>query len=297
MEIFGFGICLVEILKGSIMFDILSKQQLAAGITRFIIKAPQIARNANAGQFIILRLYEKGERIPLTIADFDTAAGTISIIAQEIGKTTAALSMLKVNDTILDVAGPLGRPTNIEILGTVCAVAGGVGTAEIIPVAKSFKQAGNKVLGIIGARNKELIILENELKSSCDDLIIVTDDGSYGKKGFVTDALSGLIERQVHIDMVYAIGPVPMMKAVAALTRKHNIKTIVSLNPIMVDGTGMCGVCRVSIGGKTRFACVDGPEFDAHQVNWEELTSRLSLFKTEEKEALEKYKCDNCKIQ
>jgi sulfide dehydrogenase subunit beta len=277
------------------MFGILAKNQLAPGINRFIVKAPQIAKNANAGQFVILRLNEKGERIPLTIADFDAAAGTITIIVQEIGKTTAALSALNVNDAILDVVGPLGHPTEIRELGTVCVVAGGVGTAEIIPVAKGFKQADNKVIGIIGARNKELIILEEELKSWCDELIAVTDDGSYGKKGFVTDALSGLIARQVHIDAVYAIGPVPMMKAVAALTKKYNIKTIVSLNPVMVDGTGMCGVCRVSISGKTRFACVDGPEFDAHEVNWDELISRLNLFKSEEKASLDKYKCDNCK--
>jgi ferredoxin--NADP+ reductase len=277
------------------VFNIISKKQLAPGVTQLVVKAPQIAAKANPGQFIILRIDEKGERIPLTIADFDIISGTITIIFQEIGKTTAELSMLKVGDSILDIVGPLGNPTKIEKLGTVCLIAGGVGTAEIIPVAKGFKQAGNKVVAIIGARNKGLIILENELKAFCDELIIVTDDGSYGKKGFVTDALSGLISSNARIDTVYTVGPVPMMKAVSALTAKHNIKTIVSLNPIMVDGTGMCGVCRVSVGGKTRFACVDGPEFDGHQVNWEQLSSRLMLFKTAEKEALDKYKCDKCK--
>ncbi len=274
------------------MYKIISKDQLAKGITRFVVNAPRIANNAKPGQFVILRIDEKGERIPLTVADFDAGSGTITIIAQEIGKTTSALSLLNAGESILDMVGPLGHPTRIEKLGTVCMIAGGVGAAEIIPVAKGFKEAGNKVLGIIGARSKELIILEEELKNACDDVIVMTDDGSYGKKGFVTDALAELISRQVHIDAVYAIGPVPMMKAVAALTAKYSIKTVVSLNPIMVDGTGMCGACRVSIGGKTRFACVDGPEFDAHQINWDELMARLNLFKQEEKASLEKHKAD-----
>ena len=274
------------------MYNIISKQQLAQGVTRFVVSAPRIAKNAKPGQFVILRLNDKGERIPLTIADFDAAAGTVTVIAQETGKTTAALALLNAGDAILDMVGPLGRPTKIEKLGTVCVIAGGVGVAEIIPVAKGFKEAGNTVLGVIGARNKDLIILEAEMKNACDDLTVVTDDGSYGKKGFVTDALAELIARQVHIDAAYAIGPVPMMKAVAALTAKYNIKTIVSLNPIMVDGTGMCGACRVSVGGKTRFACVDGPEFDAHEINWDELIARLNLFKQEEKASLEKHKAE-----
>lgn len=277
------------------MFKIISKETLAQGVTQLVVAAPHIAKNAKAGQFVMLRINENGERIPLTIAGFDTSLGTITVIAQEIGKTTALLSAMNAGDSIQDILGPLGRPTKIEKIGTICAIAGGVGVAELIPVAKAFKDAGNKVLGIIGARNKGLLILENQIKQACDDLIVMTDDGSYGKKGFVTDALSELISKQVHIDAVYAIGPVPMMKSVAALTAKHGIKTVVSLNPIMVDGTGMCGVCRVSVGGKTRFACVDGPEFDAHQINWDELSARLSLFKTEEKSALEKYKCDSCK--
>ena len=277
------------------MFKIISKNLLATGITRFTISAPQIAGNAKPGQFVIIRINENGERIPLTIAGFDPAAGTVTIIVQEIGKTTAALGLLGEGDAVLDMVGPLGHPTKIEKLGTVCAVAGGVGVAEIIPVAGAFKVAGNTVLGIIGSRNKDLLILESEMKQACDDLTVMTDDGSYGKKGFVTDGLSDLISRQVHIDVVYAIGPVPMMKAVSALTAKHGIKTVVSLNPIMLDGTGMCGACRVSVDGKTRFACVDGPEFDAHGINWNELTARLSLFKSEEKTSLEKFKCDNCK--
>jgi len=277
------------------MFRIISTEQLSQIVTQLVVEAPRIAKNARPGQFVILRIDENGERIPLTIADHDIASGTITLIAQELGKTTAALSRLRVNDSILDIVGPLGRPTHIEKIGTVCVVAGGVGVAEIIPVAKAFKEAGNTVLGIIGARNKDLLILESEIKQASDDLIVMTDDGSYGKKGFVTDALAELIARQVHIDAVYAIGPVPMMKAVAALTAKHNLKTVVSLNPIMVDGTGMCGACRVSVGGKTRFACVDGPEFDAHQINWDELIARLNLFKTEEKSSLDKYKCEKCK--
>lgn len=278
------------------MFKILSKKQLAAGVTKFVIEAPRIAKNAKPGQFVMLRVSDDGERIPLTIADYNTSEGTITIIAQEIGKTTSALSLLNTEDSIHDLVGPLGHPTNIAKLGTVCVVAGGVGVAEIIPVAKAFKEASNTVLGIIGARNKDLIILENEMKAATDELSVMTDDGSYGKKGFVTDALSELIAKQVHIDAVYAIGPVPMMKAVAALTAKHQIKTVVSLNPIMVDGTGMCGACRVTVEGKTRFACVDGPEFDAHQVNWDELISRLSLFKTEEKISFEKHKTE-CKCR
>jgi len=277
------------------MFKIISKTQLSPAVIRFVLEAPRVAANAKPGQFVILRVSGKGERIPLTIADFDAAAGTITIVVQELGKTTAALGLLNEGDSVPDLVGPLGHPTKIEKIGTVCAIAGGVGVAEIIPVAGAFKGAGNRVLGIIGARNRELLILEDEMKQACDALTVMTDDGSYGKKGFVTDALAEFIAGQVSLDVVYAIGPVPMMKAVSALTARHGIRTVVSLNPIMVDGTGMCGACRVTIGGKTRFACVDGPEFDAHQVNWDELNARLALFKTEEKDALDKFKCDNCK--
>ncbi|MHB9156287.1 MAG: sulfide/dihydroorotate dehydrogenase-like FAD/NAD-binding protein [Endomicrobiales bacterium] len=271
------------------MFKITAKKLLAPGVKRIEVEAPDIARHAQPGQFIVLRLDEKGERIPLTIAGFDAAAGTVTIIFQEVGKTTAALGLKEAGDAILDIVGPLGQPTEIENAGTVVTVSGGVGTAEVLPVARALRAAGNKVMGIIGARNKDLLILQDEMQAACDRLLITTDDGSAGQKGFVSNVLENLIAQQVHIDLVYAIGPVPMMKAIAALTRAHGIKTMVSLNPIMVDGTGMCGACRVTVDGKTRFACVDGPEFDGHQVNWDELITRLSLFKKEEKQSFEKH--------
>jgi ferredoxin--NADP+ reductase len=258
------------------------------------ITAPEIARKAEPGQFVVLRVHERGERIPLTIAGTDREKGTVRIIFQEAGKTTCALGQLNEGEALPDMVGPLGHPTPIEKAGTVAAIAGGVGTAEVLPVVKALRAAGNKVISIIGARNKDLLILVDEMTAASDKLFIVTDDGSAGQKGFVTNILSDLLAKQVHIDLVYAIGPVPMMKAVAGITREPKIRTLVSLNPIMVDGTGMCGACRVSIGGETKFACVDGPEFDAHQVNWDELTVRLNLFKKEEKLAYEKHSSE-CK--
>ena len=277
------------------MNKILDKKVVGPNVKQIIVEAPDIARNAKAGQFIVLRVDSKGERIPLTIAGRDTTKGTITIIFQEVGKTTQSLGALNVGDSVQDILGPLGHPTEISKTGTIICIGGGVGVAEILPVATAFKQAGNKVIGIIGARNKDLLILEPEMKAACDKLYVTTDDGTSGEKGFVSDVLKRLIADKTEISTVYAIGPVPMMKVVSNVTKEFNIKTVVSLNPIMVDGTGMCGACRVTVGGKTYFACVDGPEFDGHQVNWEELTARLSLFKTEEKKALEMYQCEKCK--
>jgi len=280
------------------MFKIIKKESLAVNLKRMEILAHSIAMNAKPGQFLILRVSEKGERIPLTIAGSDKASGLITIIFQEIGKTTIELGKLNEGDNILDVLGPLGHPTEIKKIGTIVMISGGVGTAEALPVAKAFKDAGNKVIGIVGARDRELLILEDEMRKNCDDLIIMTDNGSIGRKGLVTNALETLITKESLINLVYAIGPVPMMKAVANMTDIHKIKTLVSLNPIMVDGTGMCGSCRVSIEGKVKFACVDGPEFDAHTVNWNEISSRLNLFKGKEKEIkdIQTQEC-KCKCQ
>lgn len=271
------------------MFKIVLKEILGKNVKSFLIEAPDAAKNAKAGQFVMLRTNDKGERIPLTVAGTDSQKGLVRIIFQETGKTTFELGSLEEGDYIKDFVGPLGHPTKAQKYGTVAAVAGGVGTAEVLPVIKALKEAGNKVLAVIGARNRELIILEKELESACDGLFFATDDGSYGVKGLVTDVLKNIMDEE-SVDMVYAIGPVPMMRAVAGLTKEKNIKTLVSLNPIMVDGTGMCGACRVTVDGKTRFACVEGPEFDAHKVNWEELVSRLSLFRDYEKVSLDKFK-------
>jgi 2-polyprenylphenol hydroxylase and related flavodoxin oxidoreductases len=271
------------------MFKIISKKVLGQNVKSFEIEAPDVARNAKAGQFIMLRIDDKGERVPLTVAGTNIEKGLVRIIFQEAGKTTYELGTLNEGDSIKDFVGPLGHPTEIENYGTVAAVAGGVGTAEVLPVMQSLKKAGNKVIGIIGARNKDLIILEDELKPVCDELIFATDDGSYGVKGLVTDILKEVVNRET-VNIIYAIGPVPMMRAVSNLTTEKNIRTLVSLNPIMVDGTGMCGACRVTVDGKTKFACVDGPEFDAHKVNWAELISRLSLFRDLEKVSFDNFK-------
>lgn len=276
------------------MHRIILRKLLTDNIKQIEVTAPEIAKRSKAGQFVVIRIDENGERIPLTVAQTNPQAGTIVLIFQEIGKTTLRMGELRVGDCIIDIVGPLGHPTEISKTGTVVAIGGGVGVAEILPVAEAYKQAGNKVIGIIGARNRELVILEDEMKNACDELFVTTDDGSYGKKGFVSQVLQELIDKKAQIDLVYAIGPVPMMMVISELTKPYSKKTIVSLNPIMVDGTGMCGSCRVSVGGKTRFACVDGPEFDGHKVNWKELISRLTIFKSQEQISLEKYKC-NCK--
>ncbi|TSA29051.1 MAG: sulfide/dihydroorotate dehydrogenase-like FAD/NAD-binding protein [Bacteroidetes bacterium] len=269
------------------MFQIARKQELAKGtIIRFDIVAPKIAKKAQAGQFIILRVNETGERIPMTIADKDEFSGLITIIFQVVGKTTALMRSLKEGDFIRDVAGPLGRPAEVKKIGTVLMVGGGTGVAILYHVAKAFKEIGNYVISIIGARDKDLVILENEMELISDELVVTTDDGSYGTRGFVTQPLEKYLGERDDIKLVYSIGPIIMMKNVCKLTKKFNIPTIVSLNPIMIDGTGMCGGCRVGIGGKTMFACVDGPDFDGHIVDFDELLKRNSIYLQDEKDCL-----------
>ncbi|MCA6079441.1 MAG: sulfide/dihydroorotate dehydrogenase-like FAD/NAD-binding protein [Endomicrobium sp.] len=271
------------------MFKIVNKKEIGPKVRAYEIYAPEVAKSARAGQFVIFRIDDKGERVPLTVAGTNPQKGLVKIIFQEVGKSTMHLASLCEGDYIKDFVGPLGHPTEIKKYGTVVAVAGGVGTAEVLPVIKEFKEVGNKIVTIVGARCKDLIILEDELKRESDLLLFATNDGTRGVKGFVTDVLKDVVGKE-KVDIVYAIGPVPMMKAVAELTRAEHIKTLVSLNPIMLDGTGMCGACRVSVGGMIKFACVDGPEFDAHSVNWEELVSRLELFKSLEKISVDKFK-------
>jgi ferredoxin--NADP+ reductase len=256
------------------VYTILEKQDLAPTLGKFVIEAPFIARKRKAGNFVIIRVLETGERIPLTIVDGDPEKGTITLIVQGIGKTTKLLLTKKAGDSLVDVVGPLGNPTPIEYHGAVACVGGGVGTAELYPIAKALKKAGNKLYSIVGARSKDLIILENEMSAISDNTFVTTDDGSYGRKGFVTDQLKDLLESPAGISTVYAIGPLPMMKAVSNLTRSYGTKTYVSLNAIMVDGTGMCGGCRVTVDGQMKFACVDGPEFDGHKVDFDELIMR-----------------------
>lgn len=262
-------------------------QTLAPQTKLIKIEAPEIARKARAGQFVIIRVNERGERIPLTLVDWEPKSGNITLIFQEVGVSTRNLGSLDVNKELYDVVGPLGNPSDIRNYGTAVIIGGGVGTAPCLPIAKALKKAGNKVISIVGARNEKLLILEKEMTGICDEVHISTDDGSKGHRGFVSDVLKMLIEKGYSIDIVYAIGPSVMMRAVAEVTRPHKIKTIASLNPIMVDGMGMCGACRVSVGGKVRFACVDGPEFDAHKVDFNELIKRQRAFLAEEKLALD----------
>jgi ferredoxin--NADP+ reductase len=264
-------------------YTILSKEKLAPGITKFEIKAPLVARKALPGQFVVIRVTEKGERIPLTIVDTDPERGSLSIVVLEAGKTTKLLSSLEPGQSILNCLGPLGRPTEIGFHGEVACVGGGVGVACLYPVVRALKRAGNKVLTMIGARNAQLLIFEQELRKWSDELLVSTDDGSRGHKGFVHELLKRALEEGRRPNLVYAVGPVLMMKAVAEVTRPYQIKTIASLNPIMVDGTGMCGSCRVEVGGQMRFACVDGPEFDAHQVDFDLLLKRNQRYLEEEK--------------
>lgn len=267
------------------MYEILEKKVLSETVKLMKIKAPLVAKKAQAGQFIILRIDEQGERIPLTIADYNRKKGTITIIFMEVGKTTKQLGVLNVGDKLLNFVGPLGMPSEIEKFGTVVCIGGGVGIAPLYPVIRALKQAGNNVISILGARNKKLLMLEKEIEEFSVEFHICTDDGSKGTKGFVSNVLQNLIDEGKKIDVVWAIGPVIMMKVVANLTKKYDIKTIVSLNPIMVDGTGMCGGCRVSIGSETKFACVDGPEFDGHLVDYDNLMLRNRRFICEEDEA------------
>lgn len=267
---------------------ILEKEILADKVKKIIVSAERIAKKRKAGQFIILRTTDMGERIPLTIADADEGKGTLTLIFQEVGKSTVELGEMNVGDELADVCGPLGKPTHIENRGTVCMVGGGIGVAPVHPIAQAMKQIGNKVLGIIGARTKDLLIMESDMKKICDELYVTTDDGSYGTHGFVTDVLKRLLQEQ-DIKEVVAIGPVPMMNACCKVTKKTGTPTLVSLNPIMVDGTGMCGACRVTVDNRTRFVCVDGPEFDGHQVDFKELMLRQRQYLPQEKESLELY--------
>jgi ferredoxin--NADP+ reductase len=271
------------------MFKIVKREEMAEGtVILNEIEAPLIAKKAKPGQFVILKANEDGERIPLTMADTDPDRGTITIIYMVVGKSTALFKTLKEGDGFQDVIGPLGKPTHLEKVGKVVCVGGGTGVAVLHPITRALKQVGNDVTCIIGARTKDLLILEAQMKSASHDLKICTDDGTYGHHGFVTDVLKDALEGG-DVKLVVAIGPVPMMRAVANLTRPYEVKTLVSLNPIMIDGTGMCGGCRVSVGGETKFACVDGPEFDGHQVNFDELMLRLQAYCEEEKECYEEF--------
>jgi ferredoxin--NADP+ reductase len=258
----------------SYRFEILEKERLSESVVRMVIRAPLVAASARPGQFLLIRPQERSERIPLTI------------IFQEVGATTRELGALEEGQQVKDLVGPLGTPSDIRRFGTVACVGGGVGIAVMLPVARALKHAGNRVVGIIGARTKDLLILEREMREASDELIVMTDDGSYGSRGLVTEALAGLAERE-RVDHCYAIGPLPMMHAVCRLTREKGIPTTVSLDPVMVDGTGMCGGCRVTVGGEAKFTCVDGPEFDGHLVDWDTLRARKTIYREEERAALE----------
>jgi ferredoxin--NADP+ reductase len=270
------------------MYKVVSKKELAPKIKRVEIHAPDVAAKAQAGQFVILRVNKVGERIPLTLVDWDKEKGTMVLIFLEVGVSTEKLGALEAGDFVSDIAGPLGNPTEIRRYGMVCVVGGGVGTASAFPIARAFKQMGNKVVSIIGARSANLLILEEDMKKVSDEVYISTDDGTKGHKGFVSDVVKMLIDKGYAFDRVYAIGPTVMMRAVANTTKPYNIRTIVSLNPVMVDGMGMCGACRVTVAGKTRFACVEGPEFDAHEVDFGELLKRQMAYTAEEKMALQR---------
>ena len=267
------------------MYLILKKEPLTPTVTRMVIDAPLIARKAEPGQFIILRVHEDGERIPLTIADFDREQGTVTIIFQIVGATTELLNHLEAGDSLHDFVGPLGRPSEVEGLKKVAVVGGGVGCAIAYPIAKKLHQLGAQVHAIVGFRSKDLVILEKEFQAASDKLVVMTDDGSYGEKGLVTNALEQLIDAGEQYDEVIAIGPLVMMKFVTQLTKQHDIKTVVSMNPIMIDGTGMCGGCRLTVGGKTKFACVDGPDFDGFEVDFDEAMARNTMYRPFERHA------------
>lgn len=272
-------------------FTVLKREEMSPMTHLMVVRAKRVAQKAMPGQFVILRIEECGERIPLTIADNDSQTGTITLVFQEVGKTTRQLATLVGGDSITDLAGPLGTPSEIREFGTVMCVGGGVGIAPIFPIARAMKERGNKVISIIGARSASVLFWEEQMDAVSDELHIATDDGTKGHHGFVTDIVQSVLEDGTHtqVDRVIAIGPPVMMRAVAGVTEPFGVKTLVSLNPIMVDGTGMCGACRVSVGGETKFACVDGPEFDAHEVDFALLESRLAMYRREEKEALERY--------
>jgi len=271
------------------LYKILLRQDLVPNIHLFKIEAPNVAKKAQPGQFVVIRIDEKGERIPLTIADWDEKEGSVTIVFMEAGTTTHRLALLKTGDSIANFVGPLGLPTHIEKFGTVVCVAGGFAIAVVLPIARAMREKGNKVISIMGARNKDLIFWEDELRRVSDQLIVTTDDGSYARKGLVTEPLKELLEGNEQIDRVIAIGPTMMMKFCAKTTEPFGVKTLVSLNPIMVDGTGMCGCCRVSVGGVTKFACVDGPDFDGHEIDWDLLFARQRIYLDEEKHSFEQW--------
>ena len=270
------------------MSKIIEKEYFSEAVVRLVVEAPHIALSRKAGHFVIVKTGEKGERIPLTIAAADTQKGTITLIIQKVGVTSTKICDLEVGDEITDVVGPLGKPTHIEKVGTVLASGGGVGVAPLLPIVEAFKEAGNRVITILAARNKDLIILEEQMRQHSDEVIIMTDDGSYGTKGLVTNGMEEVIQRE-KVDLAVTVGPAIMMKFATLLTGKYDIPTVASLNTLMVDGTGMCGACRVSVGGKTKFVCVDGPEFDAHEVDFDEMLLRLDSYKPSEAEAYESY--------
>jgi ferredoxin--NADP+ reductase len=282
--------CRANLKGGGRLYKILGKKELAHNtVCQLEVEAPRIARKARPGQFVVLRVNETGERIPLTMADTDPSAGTINLIFQVVGKSTALLGTLNVGDAITDIIGPLGKPSHIENLGTVICVGGGTGIAVIYPITKAYKEAGNHVIAIIGSRTKDLLILEEEMRAASHDLRVTTDDGSYGHHGFVTDVLRQILDERRDVKLVVGIGPVLMMKFVSKLTKEYGVKTVVSLNPIMVDATGMCGACRVTVGGQTRFCCVDGPDFDGHEVDFDELVKRQRAYLAEEKMAMDRF--------
>lgn len=271
------------------MFKIVRREEMSEGtVVLNEIEAPLIARKAKPGQFVIMKANETGERIPLTMADSDPEKGTITVIYMVVGKSTALFKTLQVDDAYQDVIGPLGKPTHLEKVGTIVCVGGGTGIAVLHPITRALKEVGNHVISIIGARSKDILILEDQMRAVSHELHVCTDDGSYGHHGFVTDVMKDILDNK-KVDLVVAIGPVPMMKFVSKITKDYNVKTMVSLNPIMVDGTGMCGGCRVSIGGKTKFACVDGPEFDGHQVDYDELMQRLQAYYEQEKQCYDEF--------
>ncbi len=276
--------------------EILENTVIAESVNRYVIVAPKIAQRRKAGQFVIVRLDEHGERIPLTIADADPVRGTITLVVQTVGKTTAQMATFKPGDCLRDVVGPLGAPTHIACWGTAVIIGGGIGIAPAHPIAQALKAAGNTVIAILGARTRSLLIMEEEMCRASDEVIVCTDDGSYGLKGFVTHALTDLIARRGKPDFVFAVGPVPMMKYVSLLTKEHGIPTMVSLNPIMVDGTGMCGGCRVTVGSEMKFACVDGPDFDGHQVDFDELMKRQAFYKQQERLAYQRMQ-ERCRAE
>ncbi len=267
------------------MNKIVNKEYFSDSVVRLEVEASQIAKSRKAGHFVIVKAGEKGERIPLTISSADAEKGTISLVIQKIGASSTKIANLNVGDCITDLVGPLGKATHIEKFGTVVCASGGVGTAPMLPIIEALKKAGNKVIAVLAARSKELIILEEQVRHFTDEVIIMTDDGSYGNKGLVTQGVESVIKRE-KVDLCVTIGPAVMMKYVSLLTKEYNIPTVASLNTIMVDGTGMCGACRVSVGGKTKFVCVDGPEFDAHQVDFDEMIMRLNAYKEEEAEKM-----------